>query len=65
MIRKGAEIVDVECETLGATDKAIRVRSANTGREAWLPLSQVELHGPPDALTVVMPVWLAIEKEMI
>ena len=57
-----SEIVDIECDVLGETEKAIRIRDHNTGKVVWLPLSQVEVS---DEHFVTIPRWLAEEKGLV
>ena len=61
------ELVDLELDIKHETDKAILVHDGV--REAWLPLSQVEIERigkrGSNAAIVTMPTWLAVEKRLI
>lgn len=52
-----SELVDVEAEKRGETDKALRLHDGRTTE--WVPKSQVEDNGDG---TFTMPRWLAVEK---
>jgi hypothetical protein len=60
-----AEVVDISCLILSETDKAVRIDDGE--RQAWVPLSQVEIERVPGSSTAVvtMPVWLATEKGFV
>ena len=60
-----AHLVDIECTIKHSTEKAVLV---NDGRiDAWLPKNQIEIdHGSHGkTVTVTLPEWLAIDKELI
>lgn len=61
------ELVDLTLEIRAETDKAILVHDGV--REAWLPLSQVEIERigqrGSGAAIVTLPVWLATDKKLI
>ncbi len=54
-----SDLVELECETLHETDKAILIAVGD--EKAWLPKSMVEFEDG----TVTLPEWLAIEKRLI
>ncbi len=60
------ELVDIQCEILNETDKAVRVENLK-GKSVWLPKSQIEIErvGKAGGDLLVMPEWLALEKELI
>jgi hypothetical protein len=53
-------------EILAETDKAWLARTPN-GAEAWLPKSQVELHGsdPSGRAILILPLWLARKRGLL
>lgn len=60
------ELVDIEGSLEGETQFAFRFSDGET--TAWVPKSQVEWHGEHNSLrkgTMVMPQWLAKEKEFV
>lgn len=60
------ELLDVTGELQGETAFAFRFSDGET--TAWVPKSHVEWHGEPNSLrkgTMVMPMWLAKEKEFV
>lgn len=62
-----SDLVDIAGIVIERREKAVWLNAGTT--KAWLPLSQVELD-PADAsaghsVTVVLPEWLAKEKELI
>lgn len=59
--KKNSEIVDVSGEIRGETEKAYRFFDGT--KQVWLPKSQVEWD--IDSKTMTMPLWLAMEKELI
>ncbi len=56
------KVIDVEVLIIKQTEKAVLVKSADTLKQQWLPLSQVEVHNDG---TITLPEWLAIEKELV
>lgn len=64
MARRGSEIVDVDYERIkiiGDHRKAILF--VINGEDKWLPRSLIEVD--TDARVVTMPIWLAVEKELV
>ena len=59
-------LVDIQCEILNETDKAVRVENLK-GESVWLPKSQIEIERASKAggALLVMPEWLALKKELI
>jgi hypothetical protein len=54
------ELVDIEAEIRGETDRAYRLYDG--AKSAWVPKALVENNGDG---TFTMPEWLAQEKEFI
>jgi hypothetical protein len=64
-----SDLVDIACEIVRQTDKAVGVSDGTTDMELdgmpklfWLPKSQIEIN---DDGTITMPEWLAMEKGLI
>jgi len=58
------ELIDINCKKLAETAKAIRVDDGT--KQAWLPLSQIEVENESNGtITVTMPLWLAKEKGFV
>ena len=58
------KVVDVTGEIHGETERAVRFFDGD--RTVWLPKSQIEISEEGDGtVTVSMPEWLAIEKELV
>lgn len=57
---KKRELVDVEAELMGETEKAFRIYDG--AKTEWVPKSYVEMN---DNGTFTMPEWLAQEKGFI
>lgn len=57
-------LIEITCFTLYETEKAVRVDAGD--KEVWLPMSQLE-DWPEIGCdgVVIMPEWLAKEKELI
>ncbi len=60
--------VEIACQIKRLTDKAVLIHDG--AREAWIPLSQVQDHGPDDLrvgkhIDITIPEWLANEKGLI
>ena len=63
-----SNLIDLECDYLGETDDAILIANPFEDKgEIWLPKSQIEIeyHGHVGSITVTLPEWLAIEKELV
>lgn len=56
-----SDLVDIAGEIRGETEAAFRFHDGT--RTVWLPKSQCEWDA--DAKTMVMPEWLATERELI
>lgn len=54
------ELVEIEAELRGETDKAFRLYDGKT--TVWVPKGQTERN---DDGTFTMPTWLALEKGLI
>lgn len=54
-----SDIIDIYCDVLLETEKAILVENGNN--KVWLPKSMVEFEDD----TVTLPEWLAIDKGLI
>lgn len=51
-----------------ASGKAVLFRADDSDEEVWLPVSQIDIHDDdrdPEIKNIVMPEWLAIEKELV
>lgn len=62
-----SDLVELSVDLLARTERAVQVRDHNTGKTAWLPLSQVEItkSDTGKCWVVDVPEWLAIEKELV
>lgn len=58
-----SDLVDLEGHITATTEAAVLFGDGQ--REAWLPLSQIEVEGADDDCTVTCPRWLAKEKGLI
>lgn len=58
----GLYLVDLACVLKRETDKAFLLKSIDTGKEGWVPKSQVENNNDG---TFTMPEWLAEDKELV
>lgn len=59
-----SDVIDISCEIRHTTASAVLVFDG--AREVWLPLSQVEIaRGGDGCDTVILPEWLATEKDLI
>lgn len=62
-MRNRDEMIDIACEVMRETDKAVLV--SETGEKddgVWLPKSQIEIN---DDGTISLPEWLAMDKGLI
>jgi len=61
------ELYELSCEIKAETDKAVLLLDYATGKELWVPLSQVDrLTRYPDGTAVVfMTAWIAKQKGLI
>ncbi len=60
------QILDLEVILVKRTDKAVLVTSYEGAEPVWLPLSQIEIDDDAFGVTeIVIPAWLAQEKELI
>jgi len=62
------EYTEIACEVHIKTDRAILIHDG--AREAWIPRSQIEDPDPEDMaigshITLLIPTWLAQEKDLI
>ncbi len=55
------DIIEIDVVILHETAKAIMVENYNE-ENVWIPKSQIEIHN--DGLTIQIPEWLAIDKEL-
>lgn len=67
-----SNVIDIEGWQYHATDAAILFWTDETSRDmaVWLPLSQIEISdahisGMSGSVTVTLPEWLAMEKDLI
>ena len=63
-----SEIVDIDVELLAETPSAFKVKSINTGKEAWVPQSLAEYDGSSRVYrigTLTLPRWAAEQKGLI
>lgn len=60
-----SDLVDLEVDLIRETDKAVLVRSHNTGTEAWVPRSQCEIEPQGNHHTLTLSERTAIEKELV
>lgn len=67
-----SNVIDIEGWQYHATDAAILFWTDETSLDmaVWLPLSQIEISdahisGTSGAVTVTLPEWLAMEKDLI
>jgi hypothetical protein len=60
------DLVEVTGEIYAETEKAIMFSDdGERGNAVWLPRSQIEIHQEGEKVTIVMPEWLAKEKEFV
>ena len=60
------ELVDITGEIYIETEKAVLFSDEGDAINAvWLPRSLIEIHQDGKKVTIVMPVWLAKEKEFV
>ncbi len=67
-IARNLNLIDLECDYIGESDDAILIANPYEDKDSiWLPKSQIEIeyHGHVGCVTVTMPEWLAIEKELV
>jgi hypothetical protein len=57
--------IEVDCDYVTETDKAILVVSHDTGKRAWVPFSQCEFVRKGDEVRLTLDESLAIDKELI
>lgn len=59
------KLVDVDCLVIKETEKAYCIEFVRHGEtdSAWVPKSQVEWHERDHVM--VVPMWIAMEKELI
>ena len=62
---KSAPLIDLDCDYVTETDKAILVVSHDTGKRAWVPKSQCEFVRRGDEVRVTLPEEAAIDKELV
>lgn len=55
-----SDLVDIDCEIIGETERAIRIDDGS--KTCWLPRSLSEIN---DDGTVTIPEWLAMDRELI
>lgn len=61
-----SDLVDVEVRVIHTTDHAVLVRSAITGKQAWVPLSRCEVtSGARNSHIITLSEGVAIEKELV
>jgi hypothetical protein len=56
------DLADVTATLKRETEKALLLKSIQTGKEGWVPKSQTENNGDG---TFTMPQWLAEDKELV
>lgn len=67
-IARKLTLIDLDCDYLGETPDAILIANPFEGKDSvWLPKSQIEIEylGHVGSITVTLPEWLAIEKELV
>ena len=57
--------IEVDCDYVTETDKAILVVSHDTGKRAWVPFSQCEVERKGDEVRLTLHEELALDKELI
>ena len=62
MVSGKSDLIDIALDTIGETEKGVKVRDGD-GKECWLPKSQIEYDA--GTKTYTMPEWLAKEKGFI
>lgn len=65
---RNLNLIDLECDYVGETPDAILIANPFEDKDSiWLPKSQIEIeyHGHVGSITVTLPEWLAIEKELV
>ena len=65
MKNNSKEPVEIECEIVRSTEKAILIKSGKT--EAWIPKSQIinQVFTKEKQTGIEIPEWLAYDKELI
>ena len=58
-----SDLVDLEGHITTRTRAAVLFGDGD--KEAWLPLSQIEIEGDDKKCVVTCPEWLAIEKKLV
>jgi hypothetical protein len=61
-MKKNHDLADITAVLKRETEKAFLLKSIDTGKEGWVPKSQVENNGDG---TFTMPQWLAEDKELV
>lgn len=58
-------LVEIPCEQIGATRDALKITDGT--KEVWLPKSQIteKEYDDGELVTIYIPEWLAIEKELV
>jgi len=67
-IARKLNLIELEFDYIGETDDAILIANPYEEKESvWLPKPQIEIeyHGHIGCITVTLPEWLAIEKELV
>ena len=57
-----SEEIEIDIEILAETDKAIMLENLQD-EKVWLPKSQIDISASEDSMLI--PEWLAIDKELI
>lgn len=62
-----SDLTELDLQLHQETDKAILVSDdGNRENAVWLPRSQIEIErGPRGGISVTLPEWLAIDKELV
>lgn len=63
MVSGASDLIEIAGEIRARSAKAIKLYDG--AREAWLPLSQIEIEENGKTVTVTMPEWLARDKGLI
>jgi len=58
----GKNYIEIAVEVIAETDKALRVTDGDV--TAWVPKSQIE-DDDREHSTILIPEWLAVEKEFV
>lgn len=70
LMSKSDEFISIDVTFLDLTDNAIRVRDHHTGREVWLPISQInDIEGRGfifnQDYTLEVAEWILVEEGLI